>query len=237
LQYRRVDLHGIPLRALITIAWGIDPSVDLPGAPDWLNSTFVDLVAKASTTEKLDFSDLTGRMMQTLLTQRFQMKTHYEQRPENAYKLVGVKPKLQKPDAAARSKCKTDRPIVTTGVPILQVVCRNVSMEQFAAELPSFAPNYLRYDVPDATGIEGAWDFSFTFGLIPPGMGGGARDGGRKGGGPPQPAASPDVASDPNGAMSLFDAISRQLGLKLEMEKRPVPVFVIDHIEPKPLDN
>ena len=37
--------------------------------------------------------------------------------------------------------------------------------------------------------------------------------------------------------LSLNDAIDRQLGLKLEMQKRPVQVLVIDHIEPKPLDN
>jgi uncharacterized protein (TIGR03435 family) len=42
---------------------------------------------------------------------------------------------------------------------------------------------------------------------------------------------------DPNGAISLFDAVNKQLGLKLEMQKRPVPVLVIDHVEEKPTDN
>jgi uncharacterized protein (TIGR03435 family) len=44
-------------------------------------------------------------------------------------------------------------------------------------------------------------------------------------------------ASVPSGAVSLFDAVTRQLGLKLEMQKRPTPVLVIDHIEQKPTDN
>ena len=44
-------------------------------------------------------------------------------------------------------------------------------------------------------------------------------------------------ASLPSGAVSLFDAMTRQLGLKLEMQKRPTPVLVIDHIEQKPTDN
>jgi len=47
----------------------------------------------------------------------------------------------------------------------------------------------------------------------------------------------PPAPSDPNGAVSLFDAINKQLGLKLEAQKRPVPVLVIDHIEEKPKDN
>ena len=34
-----------------------------------------------------------------------------------------------------------------------------------------------------------------------------------------------------------FEAIERQLGLKLEMQKRPMPVTVIDHLEEKPTDN
>jgi uncharacterized protein (TIGR03435 family) len=45
------------------------------------------------------------------------------------------------------------------------------------------------------------------------------------------------ATSDPNGALSLFEAINKQLGLKLEMQKRPNPVLVIDHIEEKPTDN
>jgi uncharacterized protein (TIGR03435 family) len=44
-------------------------------------------------------------------------------------------------------------------------------------------------------------------------------------------------ASDPSGAITLFEAINKQLGLKLELQKRPVQVLVIDHVEPKPTEN
>jgi uncharacterized protein (TIGR03435 family) len=79
----------------------------------------------------------------------------------------------------------------------------------------------------DATGLEGAWDFTINFsgiGLL------------RGGGNPGQPAGGAS-ASDPNGALSLPDAVNKQLGLKLETQKRMVPVLVIDHIEEKPTDN
>ena len=44
-------------------------------------------------------------------------------------------------------------------------------------------------------------------------------------------------ASEPSGALTLFDAMTKQLGLKLEMQKRPIPVLVIEHIERKPIEN
>jgi uncharacterized protein (TIGR03435 family) len=56
-------------------------------------------------------------------------------------------------------------------------------------------------------------------------------------GGPPPAAAGIAEASDPNGALSLPEAMEKQLGLKLELQKRPVSVLVIDHVEQKPADN
>jgi uncharacterized protein (TIGR03435 family) len=44
-------------------------------------------------------------------------------------------------------------------------------------------------------------------------------------------------ASDPTAGNTLFDAVEKQPGLKLEVQKRSHPVFVIDHIEEKPTDN
>jgi uncharacterized protein (TIGR03435 family) len=234
----KVDFRAFPLGALISIAWDLDPRPDLAGAPKWLGSTQVDLVAKApKTSETLTLRDLMP-MLKTLLTERFQMKTHFEDREVDAYTLVSVKPKLQKADPAARTRCKTERvPPTPSSPPVIHATCQNMTMAQFAEELRPLAPSYLHYSVPDATGIEGAFDFSFSFSLAPPGGGGGGRNGGgRKGGGPPADSAS-DTAMEPSGAMSLFDALTRQLGLKLEMQKRTVPVFVIDHMEPKPTEN
>ncbi|MEO8097764.1 MAG: TIGR03435 family protein [Acidobacteriota bacterium] len=41
----------------------------------------------------------------------------------------------------------------------------------------------------------------------------------------------------PTAALSLFDAVNQQLGLKLELRKRPMPVLVVDHIDEKPTEN
>jgi uncharacterized protein (TIGR03435 family) len=52
-------------------------------------------------------------------------------------------------------------------------------------------------------------------------------------GGQPPPDAGNETASNPNGAVSFYDAVSKQPGLKLVNEKRPEPVLVIDH-QPTP---
>ena len=50
-------------------------------------------------------------------------------------------------------------------------------------------------------------------------------------------ATAAGEASDPNGALSLFDAVNRQLGLKLVKQRRPLPALVIEHVEQKPTEN
>jgi uncharacterized protein (TIGR03435 family) len=37
--------------------------------------------------------------------------------------------------------------------------------------------------------------------------------------------------------MTIFEAVEKQLGLKLSGQKRSLPVIVIDHLEQKPIEN
>jgi uncharacterized protein (TIGR03435 family) len=50
-------------------------------------------------------------------------------------------------------------------------------------------------------------------------------------------AGAATAAPDPNGGLTIFEAVEKELGLKLEKQKRPVTVIVIDHIEQKPTEN
>jgi len=79
-------------------------------------------------------------------------------------------------------------------------------------------------DVLDRTGLPGSYDFTLSFSSA-----------GQTGGGGAAPPSGD--ASDPSGALTIFDAVSRQLGLKLEKQKCPVSVLVIDHIDEKPTEN
>ncbi|MCU1339231.1 MAG: hypothetical protein JWO19_4812 [Bryobacterales bacterium] len=245
IQNGRVDVQNFPLKTLITLAWDINSDEMLAGAPKFLDSARFDIIAKVSTSgpanaPQVDFDDL-RLMLRALLVDRFKIVTHTEDRPVTAYTLLAAKPKLKKADPSNRTAWKegpapaSKDPRDTNPILARLVTCTNMTMAQFADLLPNIAPGYIRTPVLDSTGIEGAWDFTFNF--TPAGLGQGGGGGGR-GGDAPQPAASgAPGASDPNGALTLFDALNKQLGLKLEMQKRPMPVLVIDHVEEKPTEN
>jgi uncharacterized protein (TIGR03435 family) len=183
-------------------------------------------------------------MLRALLVDRFKIATHMEDRPVTAYNLVTDKPKLTKADPANRTSCKEgvraakgkDPRDVNPTLARL-VTCQNITMAEFARQLPNIASGYIHNPVVDATGIEGAWDFTLNFSPIGLLQSAGVRvPEGPAAGASPAAGAGP-AASDPSGAMSLFDAIKKQLGLKLEEHKRAMPVLVIDHVEETPAEN
>ena len=240
----QVDLQGGTLKVLIAFAWNFDLNTTemIVGAPKFLDSARFDVMAKASTeagpadAPQIDIDDL-RLMLRALLVDRFKLATHMEERPVTAYTLLAGKPKLKPADPTNRTGWREapapDGKDPRNANPTLSrlVTCQNMTMAQFADLLQKIAPGYLRTPVLDATGLDGAWDFTLSFSginVLRSGPGGG--DAG-------QPAGAVPAASEPNGAVSLFDAVDKQLGLKLEMQKRPIPVLVIDHVEEKPTDN
>ena len=225
--------NGMPMRFLISRAFNANNNEQIVGLPSWADAVKLSITAKAPdeaiTGPGLDQEAL-APMLRALLVDRFKMTYHTEERPMSAYSLISVKPKMKKADPASRIFCRTG--VAPAGSPpgSVTLTCQNGAMALFAERLQNLAPG-LEWPVLDATGIEGGWDFSFTFSRLPqgvnrPGRGG---DAGAPGGEP--------AASDPGGGYTIFEAIEKQLGLKLQSQKRPMPVFVIDHIEQKPTDN
>lgn len=254
----QVNVQGTTLKFLITFAWDLNPNDPevLVGAPKWLDSDRFDILAKASSdgqggdASRIEIEDL-RQMLQALLIDRFQMKTHMEDRPVNAYTLIAVNPKLRKADPLSRTRCKEGPgpdgkdPRVATPVLNRLLSCQNMTMAQIGDELQRVAGGYIYSSVLDGTGIKGSWDFTLSFSSVDQTRAraagaGGAAGGGAGGGGAGSGASSADsssTASDPSGALTLFDAVNRQLGLKLEKQRRPAPVLVIDHLEEKPTEN
>jgi uncharacterized protein (TIGR03435 family) len=104
-----------------------------------------------------------------------------------------------------------------TAAPLFSMSCRNTSMVQLAENLQPWGGVYVRHPVIDATGLTGAWDFTVRWS-------------------PPHLLAAAPTA-DPNGALTLVGALDRQLGLKLRLQKTPVAVLVVDHVESMPSAN
>ena len=247
----RIYLPGISLQNLVLIAWDINGSDFLVGAPKWLNDDKYDILAKAP--DGVAIGDLTPNrntvpvnidalrlMLRSLIVERFQLTVHTEQKPMDAYTLVANKPKLKKSDPAARTRWQ-EGPAADSSAGKNEnsalgrmVTCQNVTMAQFAEMLPNIAPGYLRTNVVDNTGLEGGYDFTFSFSPV------GALQAAQRAQPPSERAPGADnttEASDPKEALSLFDALNKQLGLKLETVKRPVQVLVIDKVERKPTEN
>ena len=245
----QVNLTGATMQFLISWAWDLSPADKdaIVNAPKWLNQTKYDILAKVAPdpqapkdAAQIDFDEL-KIMMQKLVMDRFQMKAHMEDRVTDAYTLVAVNPKMKKGDPQARTGCKEgpgpDGKDPRIANPILGrlMTCQNMTMAEFGDHLRILANRYIYAPVEDATGLQGGYDFTLSFSTI-----GQLRSGPNAGSGDSNnsnQAASQAGASDPNGGLSLFDAIRQQLGLKMEKVRRPEPALVIDHIDDKPSDN
>jgi uncharacterized protein (TIGR03435 family) len=247
IQGGQVSLQNGTMQFMITFAYDITDQM-LVDAPKWFTTDHFDILAKAAVdptpgAPQMDVDDL-RIMMRKFLADRFKLQVHMEDRPLDAYTLIAVSPKLKKANPANRTGCKEgpgdDGKDPRIANPILGrlLTCRNMTMAQFAAMLQTQASGYIHTPVLDSTGIDGAYDITLSFssaGQLQSGPGGGGA-----GGNPPSgdaSAASSPAASDPNGAVSLPDAINKQLGLKLVQQKRPVPALVIDHVDEKPTEN
>jgi uncharacterized protein (TIGR03435 family) len=196
------------LRPLIAEAWNITPDAVI--GPGWLDGVRVDIIAKAASPQTSD-SEL-RLMVQTLLKERMKLVMHIEQRDQPGW-LMSVwkgQPKLtpsDMPKNAEDGDCSVEN--TSTG---LRATCRHLTMARFAHELPEIASRETQYQpVVDKTGLQGAWDFSFSW--------------------------IPIAQTDQDGGTTLFAALQGQLNLHLEHTKTPLPAVVIDSMNKTPSDN
>ena len=229
----RFVVKGMPMRFVVGRAFNSNNNDQIAGLPNWVDSVRVDITAKApadSSAGPMNDPEVLAPMVRALLVERFGLVYHTEQRPVSAYSLAAAKPKLKKADPDSRTFCRIAPPSPKTPPNSMVLSCQNATMALFTERLQNIAPG-LSSPVQDATGLEGGWDFSFVFSPFPPMMlNGPGRGGGDAGQGVP-------AASDPVVGYTIFESIEKQLGLKLEAQKRTLPVIVIDHIEQKPTDN
>ena len=218
----RVDAHAITLKNMITLAWDIHPEMVI--GPKWIDTDRFDIVAKAPESgptsgvaagPPIDVETL-RTMLRALIVERFKMVTHKEDQPVNVYAILAprTETKLKKADPSNRSECR--RVAGPPGNPSLtqSYSCTNTTMAQLASQIASLAPAYLDRPVVDLSGFNEAWDFVLSWS--------------------PKALIANAGAGDPSGGLTIFESFDRQLGLKLEAQKHPMPVLVIDRIEQKP---
>jgi uncharacterized protein (TIGR03435 family) len=237
----QVDISAGPLNRIISLAWNLPDSPDLLAqfliAPKWVDNARFDVTARAfadtnpANNAQAD-EDFARLMLRSLLIERFQIKWHMEERPIPGFIILADNPRMTKSDPTKRTRCFEGAPAGSAAAarppqfPRL-VTCENVSMQQFGQLLPQIAGGYTRVAALDKTGLPGGYDFVLNFSPIDQVLG-------------PRPeagTAATGTALDPTGALSLQQAVRRQLGLRLEDAKLPAPVLVIDSIRETPLDN
>src|SRR6185437_1612691 len=182
----RFFVPNITLRNLIGVAWDLNnPGPEYLVGPKWLDDDRFDIIAKAPPEVAIgDLDNISARsiplnldalrpMLRTLLISRFKIESHVEDRPLNAMTLTAPKPKLTKADPSERTKWSegtggADPKATKNANPSLGrlVTCQNVTMAQFAEMLPQIAGGYVRTDVLNKTGLEGGYDFTFSFSPI-----------------------------------------------------------------------
>jgi uncharacterized protein (TIGR03435 family) len=236
---------GGTLRFLIALALQVSPNVAedvVVGLPKSADSQRWDINAKVPATGEGAPNVVKGRpqppplsvgleMLRGLLVDQFELKTHTENREVTVYALTlgSGKPKLTRAEESERSGCKPDpsapKPVSNMGP---MIGCKNTSMAELADNLQQMAGAYIDHPVVDATGLEGGWDF--LIGWTPKGMLQAARP-------PSTGAAAGPVpeAAEPNG-LSAFEAVEKELGLKLVKQKRSIPVIVVDQVREKPVE-
>lgn len=193
---------NLDLQSYIRIAYQVPQPERLTGLPNWTLTARYDIVGKAS---RRISEDERRAMLRDVLASRFHMRAHFESREQQVYVMTAARPDRRLgPGLKPRPDCESS-PCESGGSGRADGVgMRAVTLKQLADGMLSALT---RQVVIDETGIAGAFDISVSW--------------------------RPDRANDdPNDSRpSLFTALQEQLGLKLEPERRPVDVLVVDHIE------
>jgi bla regulator protein blaR1 len=210
---------GVPLRMLIGTAYDVR-DFQISGGPGWLATDRWDINAKAEGVSGRLPPEQFGPMLKALLEDRFQLKTHMETKEMSIYALVPGK-------NGAKLKPNSGQPGPMMRMGRGELTATKVPMNMLTRMLSQ----QLGRTMVDKTGLTGEYDFKLEF---LPEIG----QGGFGGLNPPPPGAfGPDGpgAVDP-GRPALTTAVQEQLGLRLDSQKGPVEMLVIDHAE-KPTEN
>jgi len=208
-----LSLRGFTIKDLIGFAYDMD-NRQILNIPKAMENEKFDVVGKAD--HPLNPSpasmDEAKKMMQPLLADRFQLKFHKETREIPVYVLTVAKGghKL-KPRTEGDGGPPTSLLFRGANVP-----GRNITVGALAGGLQKLV---LDRPVLDKTGLTGTFDFDLSWQPDATQFGG-------RGGQLPTDPDKPDI----------FTAMQEQLGLKLEAQRGPAEVAVVDAVE-KPSEN
>ena len=207
------------------------PLRDVIGLPEWVTREHWDISAKAPAGSSVN---QIRPMWQAVFADRMKFAAHREERERDVFALLlarkdgklgpQLKPSTLDCDTAPTVSSLRDKKTPPTAQDYQErcgmgrlgpttFVSGGVPIQLIAAMLPPYAGGA----VENRTGLTGIYAFTLTFSQ--------------------QHATGPSVdAPAPGEPPDIFVAVEEQLGLKLQHDKKMIPVFVVDHIE-RPSEN
>jgi uncharacterized protein (TIGR03435 family) len=186
---------NLTLKQLIAVAYRI--SGDRVAGPEWIDNNHYDMNAKAERSSTLEELHI---MLQSLLTERFKLQLHHENKELPVYALVVDKGGIKiQPHNGKSAGDPWIEPV--WNFPQVTMHARFAPMDFFAWRLSQ----NLDRPLVDETQLTGGYDFDLAFTKeLPPDL--------------PPDATFNGMPIDRSGP-TIFDAVRQQLGLKLESRK------------------
>jgi uncharacterized protein (TIGR03435 family) len=204
----QIMMENVTLKQCIEMAFDVRDFTF--SGPAWLDTVRFDIVAKPPAGTP---SSQLMPMLQSLLADRFRLVVHRESNVVPAYALL-----VGKKGAKVEPVAETAPGGTSWGRG--QLSGKNISM----AGLADMLARQLERPVKDMTGLPGVFNVKLVW----------TPDDAR----PLEPTAEERKAVDNMpAAPSLFAALQEQLGLRLEAQKLPVEILVVDHAERAPAEN
>jgi len=201
----RIFVENVSLSTIVSVAYDIHRD-QIIGAPAWFAKDKYDIQGVPDLPGQPSWAQQ-KKMLQKLLSDRFQLRFHREQRELSVYTVTVLK-SGQKIEPTKSETTGLPNQNCNGGNSKMECSFINYSIILFAQSMQLVLPR----PVIDHTNLTGKYDFNLTW----------------------TPDSIPNPTADaPPG---LFTAVQEQLGLKLEPTKAPAEVLIIDHVE-RPSNN
>jgi uncharacterized protein (TIGR03435 family) len=206
-NHGELTMGNVTLAECLKFAYGLSDDIQLAGPP-WIRAKgeiIFDIVAKApadTPREQLLF------MLQTLLTERFQLVLHRGEKTASYLALVQSRKALKIEPADPNLSGA-----VSNTFHLGHIDSKGVYLPMLATVLSRF----MRQPVLDMTGLSGRYVVKLDW--------------------TPDPVDPLKPGTEPGTGPTIYTAVQEQLGLKLESRKGPLEVIVVDHAERVPISN
>jgi uncharacterized protein (TIGR03435 family) len=237
----QIALSNYSLEQLVMEAWQLPNAAMLGDVPPWLDHVRYTILAKLP--PEVDgrtlviHQDPLDTMLRKLLTDRFEIQSHWGEQTVDGYVLLAGTPKMKKADPTSRTYCKYgpaegEKDVRRVDSPFNGMFhCQNVTMAQFADLLQAVGGRAdLKNRVVDKTGLTDGYDFSLSYTT-------GSRLRLQEAAAQAAARQAGEATVGPVEGLGIEDAVRKELGVRLEEQPLPLPFLILDHIDKTPTEN